>query len=167
VAQAREAQRRYFEAFPEIRDWQRHMAGLVKEQMPLVGPLGRVATLFGRPWDDHTRKQGLAFPPQGGVGDILNLGLYRLWKDHDPDLVQLLAQVHDAILGQYPLGRREDALRAITEAMRIETPVVDFLGTTRTCVIPVEVAVGGNWGKRSAANPRGLEEVKYATHSSS
>lgn len=164
--QAREAQRRYFTAFPMIREYQGYVAGRVKGAFPLYNALRRVVRLFGRPWDDHTRKQGLAFSPQGGVGDVLNTGLWRVWKDCDPWLVELLAQVHDAILFQYSISNEDKAISALRERMRVETPITDFQGVERICTIPVEIAVGLNWGKfndkpeKGRINLKGLVEVK-------
>lgn len=165
VAVAVEAQRLYFEAFPNIREWQKSIASLVRGSLPLYNALRRVVWLMGRPWDDHTRKQGLSFGPQGGVGDILNIALYQVWRECDPHLIQVLAQVHDAILGQFPDGERKAALDALRRLMIVPHDVQDIWGKTRTCVIPVEVAVGKNWGKhnlnpkKGRLNPDGLKEA--------
>jgi len=146
--------------FPGIQVWQRATKTEVMESRPLVNPLGRRIRLFGRPWDGHTYKQGLSYRPQSGVADILDLALWLLWREHDPELVQVLAQVHDAVLGQFPTEKREAALLAIQEAMTIPVEILGADGKWRTMVIPVEIAIGQNWGKRSENNPKGLEEVK-------
>lgn len=165
VSAARDAQDRYFDAFPEIRDLQRYIAERVFAGLPLYNALRRMVRLFGRPWDKRTVKQGLAFGPQGGVGDLLNLGLWRLWRDCDPDLIELLAQVHDAVAGQYRDELEEPALAAIRDLMPVRCPVVDFRGGRRVMTIPVEVAVGRNWGKfndnpaKGHVNLSGLQEV--------
>jgi hypothetical protein len=139
------------------------VAATVQEQGTLYNALRRSARLFGRPWDAHTYKQGLSFGPQGGIGDVLNLGLWRVWRHCeaiDDPLLQCLAQVHDAILGQYPVAKREAAIAALFHFMAVATPITDILGVSRVCTIPVEVACGGNWGKKSPENPCGMEEVK-------
>jgi hypothetical protein len=69
--------------------------------------------------------------------------------------VQVLAQVHDAILGQYRIGRRAEALKAIKESMLLPIPITDFQGVTRTCTIDVEVAVGACWGKKNLDPSKG------------
>jgi len=160
VAAAKEAQQRYFEAFPGIRDWQRHVIERVERGLPIYNPFGRVVRLTGRPWDSHTHKQGLAFGPQSGVADILNMAMWRVFSRYDPDLIQILAQVHDAILGQFPADRKDEAIAALMEAMQITFPIEDIHGKVRYCTIPVEIAVGHNWGKASEENPHGLKEVK-------
>ncbi len=163
IQAARQAQERYFESFPEIRDWHDYQRNRVVNQLPLRNPFNRTVRLFGRPDDGHTFKQALAFPPQSGVGDVLNLGLWRVWRYCDAQehqLIQLLAQVHDAILGQFPADAEALAIDALRTHMTVRTPISDFRGVNRMCVIPVEIAVGSNWGKRGPDNPDGIEEVK-------
>jgi DNA polymerase I-like protein with 3'-5' exonuclease and polymerase domains len=166
------AQGQFFSAFPKIREGQKIIGQRVENQLGIENPLGRVVRLFGRPWDGHTYKQGLAFPAQSGVADILDLALWQVWDQCDAvdkQLIQCLAQVHDAILGQFPKDAEKEAVKALFRLMRIPVPITDLWGTTRTCTIEVEVAVGGNWGKRNLdekkgpLNPDGLEEVKEPT----
>lgn len=165
VAAALSAQKRYFDAFPMIREYQNWIAANVKEQLPLTNALAREVRLFGRPWDDHTRKQGLAFAPQGGVGDILNTGLWRVWQELDPHTIELLAQVHDAIFFQIPTSKVEEGIPRLRQLMTVPVEVQDFTGTLRTCTIQVEVAIGDNWGKfndkpeKGRLNVCGLKEV--------
>src|SRR5690606_6812964 len=131
VEAAREAQQRYFRAFPGIQEWQRYIIGRVERQLPLRNPFGRVIRLIGRPRDPHTHKQGLAFGPQSGIAELLNAALWRVWRRFDPELIQVLAQVHDAILGQYLEEREDEALRALKECMEMSFPVTDIHGVTR------------------------------------
>lgn len=156
------AQRNYFRGFPNIPAWQDKVAGMVREQEPLVNPLGRKIRLFGRPWDGHTIKQGLAFLPQSTVADIINVGVWRIWNELDEpgeDIVELLAQVHDAILFQYPIDRDDLVKRAIS-LMKVPVPVVDIFGKLRIAEVETEAAIGLNWGKQSKDNPDGLVEVE-------
>lgn len=160
--QAQIAQDAYFAAFPHIREWQLVQKALVEDQRPIVNPFGRMVQLLGRPLDPHTWKQALAFPPQSCVGEVLNIGLTRLWLNSDPGTVELLAQVHDAVLGQYPndLQAETEALWALKHHMRVPFQVTDYRGVERTCIIPVELATGFNWGHEGPNNPRGLREVQ-------
>lgn len=154
LVEARKMYHAYHEQFPFIREWQNGIRKMVEEQTPLVNPLGRKIRLFGRPWDEHTYKQGLSFIPQSTVADIINIAIWRLWKAHDPHLVQLQLQVHDAILGQFRTGDRDAALPAIKTAMTIPVPI-----NGRVMTIGVEHAIGRNWGKKTETNPLGLEAV--------
>lgn len=160
VSVASSAQAAFFSAFPRLREWQKSIYARVVEGLPIATPFFREVTLLGRPWDEHTYKQGLALVPQSTVGDVLNTALFRVYAQHDPDLIWLLAQIHDAILSEWDEKREDQAIEALVNAMRVETPIKDIHGVTRTCVIGCEIAVGWNWGKRSKSNPRGLEEIK-------
>lgn len=156
-AEAQRAYRMYFTAFPYIKQWHNRIRAIVHAGEPLINPLGRRIRLFGRPWDPHTFKQGLSFIPQSTVADIINLALWQVWKNLDPNLVQLLAQVHDALLFQFPRGKVE----AVRQVLDFMTLPLDING--RTMVIPTEAAIGRNWGKKNTdpkkgpLNPFGLE----------
>ena len=110
---------------------------------------------FPRRFNGHFSQilpQAVAFGPQSTVGDCLNFGL--LACDSDPELAesgfQLLLNVHDAIGFQYPVSNRELVLRRVNELMAIPLTVPKTGNILR---IPVEIAVGPNWGD--------LEEWKH------
>ena len=148
------AQRNYFTAFPGIRAWQNALRAQVHGQEALVNIIRREIRLFGRPWDEHTFKQGLSFKPQSGVADILDTSMWRIWDAMDPHELHLLAQVHDALLLQFLTGRI-DIIRRAANLMRIPVPVLG-----RTLIIEPEVAVGKNWGHKNKDNPNGIEELE-------
>lgn len=154
LIEAKKAQANYFMAFPKIRVWQEQQAIKIRNHEHLTNRLGRTILLFGRPWDPHTIKQGLAFDPQSSVADILDLAMLRMWWDMDPMQIELLAQVHDALLLQFQRGRL-DILKQAISYMQIPIPVHG-----RTMIIQPEIAVGMNWGKRSEDNPIGIEEIE-------
>jgi len=150
-AEARKVFEFYFKTFPGVWAWQQEQARLVRDVGVITTPLGRRRQFFGRPNDPHTVRQALAFTPQSMVADILNVALWVVWRDFDPERVQLLAQVHDAILCQAKVGDVE-AIRLVADSMTIPVPIYG-----RVMTIPVEMQVGGNWGKRSEENLKGLE----------
>lgn len=154
LKEARIAQAGYFRAFPGVRAWQEKEAGAIREHKHLVNPLGRTILLFGRPWEGHTLKQGYAFKPQSAVADILDLAMIRVWDQLDPWELHLLAQVHDAMLGQFLEGQIEIVKKA-ARLMQIPVPV-----NGRIMVIEPELAVGKNWGHASAKNPDGIKEIE-------
>jgi len=154
-------QRAYFAAFPGIPAYQRWIIERISQKEPLVNPLGVEAKLFGRPDDTHTHNQGLAFMPQSMVGHIVAIATWRIFRELDPHSLLLLAQVHDAILFEFPIGS-PDIPRKAFELMRIPCEITDIRGKTRTMVIEPEAAIGQNWGKRSDTNPGGLVEVDFA-----
>lgn len=143
----------YFRAFPAHKKWHAAVAESLRRDGFLVSLSGRRRWFFGRRDDDATIREAIAYDPQGSVGDILNRGMLQVWRAKK---VQLLLQVHDAILIQYPDKREvEDA---IIPAMRkiIQVPVP--LRNGRTLVIPAEAKVGYNWGAFSEKNGDGLKK---------
>jgi DNA polymerase I-like protein with 3'-5' exonuclease and polymerase domains len=163
LAQAKAAYANYMTEFDGIPAWQDWVRGEVQNKRPLVNPLGRTVTLFGRPWDKHTWRQALAFLPQSALADIDDIALWRVWYDLETKGVYLLAQVHDALLHLFPTGR-VDLEREVLARMAIPVPVTDFRGTMRVMTIGVETATGSNWGHHSEANPRGINEEPMASY---
>jgi DNA polymerase-1 len=131
----------YFGRFVGIRRWHAQVNQLLQTLGYLITPLGRKRVFFGRRWDDATLREAVAQNPQSVVADILNIGMVLVWQEFDlPDRgLQLLMQVHDAILTQY-LETREDLVEKALELMTIAVPVGD-----KVMRIPVEAQVGYNW----------------------
>lgn len=137
-------QHRYFDEFDEIPEWHKWVQHELQTKGHLTTPMGRVRHFFGRSWDDATLREAIAFVPQGTIGDALNLALYNVWRlSHaKPHLgIELLGQVHDAILLQYPEEAEAEVVEAVTKAMLVTIP--GHKG--RDLIIPVEAAVGWNW----------------------
>lgn len=156
----RDFQAAYFKAFPGISQWHRWVAEELQLRQTITTPLGRKRIFFGRPDDDATLREAIAYCPQSIVGDLLNLALWRLWRYNS--YIQILAQVHDAVVFQYKEEIEEKALAKTLELMAI--PIT--LGG-RTMTIPSEVQVGWNWGKQDPkkkmfedGNPFGLAKWK-------
>lgn len=149
---------KYHGAFPGIKGWQGHTKVAVEAHLPLVTPLGHRVRLFGRPKDPHTYRQGLSFKPQSMVAHLINLSLWNIWNAM-PEQDLLMAQVHDAILGEVDAGDHA-TLRRIKELMTIPVDITDVKGKTRTMTLGTELAVGLNWGKAGPSNPDGLKTWK-------
>lgn len=149
---------KYHDTFPGIGRWQRNTKATVEAHLPLVTPLGHRVRLFGRPKDPHTYRQGLALKPQSMVAHLINLSMWNVW-DAFPDLDLLMAQIHDALLGEVDEGDHA-TLRRIKELMTIPVDITGIDGKTRTMTLGVELAVGLNWGKAGPSNPDGLKTWK-------
>lgn len=161
VEAAKEAWHGYHDGFPRIRQWQGKTRALVEAGDRLTNPLGRTIRLFGRPWDDHTYKQGLAFVPQSSVADIIKVAIWRIWWELERrGPVQLLGQIHDAILFQFPRGEYEWVRQAL-ELMKVPVPTLGADGKWRTAEIDTEAAVGLNWGHAGPDNPNGIKEITF------
>lgn len=148
-------QRRYFKRFEGIPKWHRWVAQQLQTTQSLTTPFGRERTFFGRPNDDTTLREAIAFSPQSATADRLNLILWRIWK-YMPH-VQLLAQVHDALYFQYPEHLDEEEV--IAEALSHFDLVLEKDG--HKLVVPGEAKVGWNWGNFDPdKNPDGLKKWK-------
>jgi DNA polymerase I-like protein with 3'-5' exonuclease and polymerase domains len=117
----------------------------------LTNLFGRRRHFFGRPNDDATLREGIAFLPQSTTADRMNLGLWRVWK-HMPEC-ELLAQTYDSITFQVKETLDIDSIiEEVLEKIRIE--LVSSCG--RRYIVPGEAAMGWNWGYASPSNPDGL-----------
>ncbi len=140
----------YLTKFSGIRRMHGDIARIIQTEKQITTALGRRRLFFGRVQEDDVLRKAIAYPNQSSVGDILNLGMWKVWK-HLPE-VDLLAQLHDAILFEYdddPEVERYIITRAI-ELMTIPVDVTDMRlrnPMTRTMTIPVAATVGWNWGK--------------------
>jgi hypothetical protein len=142
-------------AFPGIpRYW-----GWVAEQLQtvrcLTTPFGRRRHFFGRPGDDTTLREAIAFLPQSTTADRMNLGLWRVWKELElGGPVQLLGQGFDSIIFQYP----EEHENAIIAKALVLVQVELIAPNGRRYVVPGDAKVGWNWGQ--AVEPRDQEKAR-------
>lgn len=128
-------------AFPCIPQWWQWVATELQSTGQLVTPFGRRRHFFGRPGDDTTLREAIAFLPQSTTADRMNLGMWRVWRAM-PE-VQLLAQTYDSITFQYRESADErDVLARALECLKVE--LVSRSG--RRYSVPGEAKVGWNWG---------------------
>ena len=146
-------------AFPCIPRWWQWVAQRLQTQGHLTTPFGRKRHFFGRPGDDTTLREAIAFLPQSTTADRMNLGLWRVWW-YMPE-VQLLAQGFDSITFQY----REDADENQIIGRALELIQVELKAPNgRKYVVPGEAKVGWNWGAqvRQADIDQALAQGKKA-----
>lgn len=153
-------QQAYFSAFNRIPIWHINVARTLQLTGFLTTALGRRRGFFDRLDDDATVRAAIAYEPQSIVGDILNLALWRLWK-HMGTRIEILAQVHDAVLFQFD-ERLENSI--IPEALSIMTIPVPVKG--RVMTIPCEASVGWTWRKHDKKAPLETPDglIKYDGH---
>jgi hypothetical protein len=121
----------------------------------LVTPFDRKRHFFGRPNDDTTLREAIAYSPQSSTADRTNLALWRIWK-HFGSRVQLLAQTHDSVSFQYDENDNE----AEIIAKALELMQVNIHWKDKTLIVPGEAKVGWNWASGSDKNPDGLQKWK-------
>jgi DNA polymerase I-like protein with 3'-5' exonuclease and polymerase domains len=142
-------------AYPCIPRWWRWVAEQLQTTRQLVTPFGRRRHFFGRPGDDTTLREAIAFLPQSTTADRMNLGLWRVWR-HEPR-AQLLAQTYDSITFQVSQDDNiEDCIGNVLHLLGVELfgPAPDY----RHYVVPGEAKWGWNWGPQSEHNPDGLRK---------
>lgn len=128
-------------AFPVIAQFWDWIASELQTTSLLETPFGRRRHFFGRPGDDTTLREAIAFMPQSTTADRTNLGLWRIWK-RMPE-VQVLAQTYDSVTFQY----REDADEAEILSRALELMRVELIAPSgRSYVVPGEAKIGWNWG---------------------
>lgn len=143
----------YFTKFEAIRKWHQWVEEELRLKGNLTTLLGMRRWFFGRRNDQETLREAVAFEPQSVSVEILNRIMLNVWR---ANIVQLLLQVHDSILFQYPEDQEAEILPKVLKLF--EYPV--RLRGGRTLIIPAEVKTGWNWAPRSTDNPQGLSKWK-------
>jgi DNA polymerase I-like protein with 3'-5' exonuclease and polymerase domains len=104
-----------------------------------------VTNIFGYHMRFFSRIQGTVFNeagaavPQSTVGCIIN----RIWMNIHEQLpyVQVLLQVHDSLVGQFPTEIKETAVKEILRCSEVVLPYADPL------VIPADIKLSDrSWG---------------------
>lgn len=159
-------QTRYFSAYPFISKFHRWVAEQLQTKQEITSTFGRQRHFFGRPREDATLREAVAFCGQAPTADRTSLVMYRLWKNI-PKL-QLLGEGYDSVVFQY---READEEEVIGEAIRLAR--VELHHRERCFVVPIEMKVGWNWsseasqadvlaGRARRINPDGL--AKWRGH---
>lgn len=160
-------QRKFFKAFPGIKDWQDWVVGEVQTKGLLITPFGRVRQFWSRRTDESTWREAIAYEPAATVADLTNTGIYNVWYHLEPT-VQLLANGHDAIVLQCPEKDLAKTVGSVLNLIQIGIEVVDIKGVARTMVIPWECSTGHSWMKynddpeKGSLCLNGLREYKNA-----
>lgn len=145
-------QPKYFGAFPAHLEWHNWTKDQLQEFGYLVSLTNRKRYFWGRRDDDSTFREAVAFQGQA-LGDILNQGMLNVWRKNN---VQLLMQIHDAILFQYPEKKEDEIIPIVLSQLRY--PIQ--LEKGREFVIPYGVKTGWNFGVYTKDNPDGLKDYK-------
>lgn len=130
-------------ATPMLSLYHRNVREQLKTNRTIITPLGKRRRFGGRligSSADETHRAAYAFSPQSTVGVMANRGMRRIY-DELGDAVDLLLQVHDEIVFQFPEDKPELAWRA-RELMEEEITV-----RGRSMVIPADLKVGMSWGE--------------------
>jgi DNA polymerase-1 len=154
-----EFQHKYFTAFPNIPVWHKKVIQAIQLEHKITTCFGRERLFFGRASDASTWREAIAFEPQSTIADTLNFAAWRVQRRWQGKTVELLAQVHDAIVVQYPEELEDELLPEILQEMIYPIPIHG-----RTMIIGVDAETGWNWchfnPKNPAENPDGIKKYK-------
>lgn len=157
ISIAEDFQRRYLNAFPCIEEGHNWTRRNLRDTSMFTTIWGRRRVFFGRWNDDETFRAAVAFEGQSPTADEINRGMLNLWEwDAQRWIIQLLVQVHDSILFQYPEEMEDEIVSLAVKLMEIKTT----LKKGREFYVPAEAKVGWNWGDWSEKNPDGLMKWK-------
>lgn len=152
----------FFEVFPEIAQWHNWVAAQVQTKGEITTMLGRTRRFFGRPNDDATIREAVAFEPQSVAADYTNRALLKMHKasmgmegfPHFP--CKIVLQKHDELIVRFKESDEELICSVMKELMEQEMDIVSPNGIARSWVIPVDEETGWNLGFVSKNNPNGL-----------
>ena len=133
-------------AYPNIPVWHESIRRELKNSRTLTNCFGRKVRLLGQMGDD-LYKQGYAFKPQSTVVDMVNTGMVKAFNDESEafQLADLLMQVHDELVYQYPIKFDLMAEFVIKQALDYMTPLCSYGG--RDFKIKTDLKVGLNLGE--------------------
>lgn len=109
---------KWFHEHPGIRAWQLRTEEQLKRFRFVENKFGYRYTFFDR--IDAALPEALAWVPQSTVGCVIN----RAWANIVTQLpeVEILIQVHDSLVGQFPTGETERLSALIPEAAKVTIP---------------------------------------------
>jgi hypothetical protein len=148
----------YFGEFLELKLWHQHVATQIQTTQTITTLFGRERRFLGRPTDDATLREAVAYEPQSMAADYCNSALIKL---HKAQLEQglpfrLVVQKHDELIARFPEDREEEVVRFFTETMEQHIVLTSPTGETRDWYVPAEAETGWNLSQRSESNPDGL-----------
>jgi DNA polymerase I-like protein with 3'-5' exonuclease and polymerase domains len=151
VQHARDFCELYDQTFPCIPAWHESIKWRLQHQAFITNLFGRRRFFFGRPKDAATHRDAAAYEASSCTSDEINQGILKLWRANK---VQLLMQVHDNILFQFPEELEDEIIPWAIETLKIPL----LLKKDREFFVPTEAKTGWNWGNFSEDNPDGLKK---------
>lgn len=164
-------QHKYFGGFPAIGcpltepdaamrpNWHNWVKRQLRESQCIITQYGRRRWFFDDPKNQETIRAAIAFEPQSMTADEINRAILNIWR---ANVVQILCQVHDSLLVQYPEEMEDEIIPKLKQLFR--APLT--LRRGREFLVPCEVKVGWNWGDMivqkdgTVINPFGLMKYK-------
>lgn len=143
----------YHKAYPNIRQtWHARVQQKMKADRIIINAFGRKRRFYDQ-LGDTLFKAAYAHEPQSTVSDNLNVGMCEIYESNSSVLqpLELLAQVHDSLLSQYPIDNCLAMADCILEQKRHLNIPIELNG--RTFTIKTDVKVGYNWADMVELTP--------------
>lgn len=146
----------YHGRFPGIRQFHERTIAELQTTGAVINPFGFKRSFWGRLTDDATIREALAHVPQSTIGILLNVGLWRIWRELEcaGTGLQILGQVHDAVVGQVPNNLVDKLMPRVIECL---TNPLTIRG--KTMIIPVDVEVGNDWKNLERWQPKSNQTI--------
>jgi len=153
----------YHQIYPGIKRWYEAVKYQLQRDRTLTNCFGRSVRFLGA-WNDKLWKSAYSMLPQSTVVDSLNEGMAKIYEDEWLTRTlngDILAQVHDSILMQFPISDLEDEEtfnKLIGKITHYTSPELEYNG--KRFKIASDYKVGLNWGGANAErNPQGMTEI--------
>jgi len=110
----------YHNAYPGLALWHQHIRNKLGKDRTLENLFGRKRRFLNR-WNDDLFKAAYSYIPQSTVGQLLNFGIVETYYQQDVEGYEylrkwdLLNQVHDSMVFQYPLDDLEGLVKTIKQ----------------------------------------------------
>jgi len=138
----------YLSRYFGVPYWQNKIKQLIATTGELPCASGHVRRFFGRPSDNTTYQAAVAHEPQANTTYATNRAILALWADPDnrrPDgslIIEPLHQVHDAVLGQFPIELTDWATMKIRSYFNNPLTIANM-----SITIPFDGGYGRSWGE--------------------
>ena len=136
----------WYNARPEVREWQENVKQIAKQEgytKTLLGRYRNLARFFSKRkfMSQQGYRRSINTPIQGGAADIVVAAMVKIARDKTlRDLgFKLLLQIHDEVILEGPEENAEEALKRTIELM--EHPLDDDL----LLRLEVDAAIGNSW----------------------
>ena len=136
----------YHRGYPGLGVWYEQTESELSRTRTLSNCFGRKRRFLGE-WNDDLVRDGISFIPQSTVADVKNMALILIYNDTRPHMqrLDLMAEVHDSILMQYPIGDWHYMARAVIDCREHMNPVMMYGG--RSFQIETDLKIGTSWGE--------------------
>lgn len=150
----------YRASYPGLTNYWDEVFRKLEKDRTLTNCFGRKCRFLGM-LDHETHKKAISFVPQSTVGDLVNRGLIDIYRQRQQPMydLDLLTQVHDSVLLQFPINRWDDMAAALLECKRALDPTLEY--RNRQFHIGTDIKVGLNWGLFGDDNRQGMMELPF------